>query len=169
MPSSPPPRALVLMGVSGSGKTAVGAELSKQLEWPFLDGDDFHPAANKEKMHRGEPLTDADRLPWLERLNAELRQRLNAGQSVILACSALKESYRKILHQDLPNVIFVYLKVDRAVLEQRLAERKGHFFPKSLLDSQLATMEDPRDAVIVDENRPIAEVVAEIIQSLGPS
>jgi gluconokinase len=167
MPSSPTPRAVVLMGVSGSGKTAVGTELSKQLGSPFLDADDFHPAANKEKMHRGEPLTDEDRLPWLETLNAELRQRLNAGQSVILACSALKESYRKILHQDLANVIFVYLKVDRAVLERRLAERKGHFFPKSLLDSQLATLEDPHDAVVVDENREIPEVVADLIQKLG--
>ena len=167
MPSSPPSRALVLMGVSGSGKSAVGTELSQQLGWPFLDADDFHPLANKEKMHRGEPLTDEDRLPWLEILNAELRQRLNAAQSVILACSALKESYRKILRQDLLNVIFVYLKVDRAILERRLAERKGHFFPKSLLDSQLATLEDPHDAVVVDENRQIPEVVADIIQRLG--
>ena len=155
------------MGVSGSGKTAVGAELSKQLGWPFLDGDDFHPIANKEKMHRGEPLTDEDRLPWLQRINTELRQRLNAGQSVILACSALKESYRMALGQDLPNVIFVYLEVDRAVLEQRLAQRKGHFFPKSLLDSQLATLEDPKEAVVIEENRPIPEVIADIIRTLG--
>ncbi|MBV8099215.1 MAG: AAA family ATPase, partial [Verrucomicrobia bacterium] len=114
------PVAIVLMGVSGSGKTAVGTRLAEKLNHEFLDADNFHPPANIEKMKHGIALTDEDRFPWLRNLHAELASRLNQGKSVILACSALKETYRTILAENLSQVRFVYLHVDKATLTERL-------------------------------------------------
>jgi gluconokinase len=161
------PVAIVLMGVSGSGKTAVGTRLAEKLHHEFLDADSFHPPANIEKMKHGIPLTDEDRVPWLRNLHHELSSRLSQAKSVILACSALKESYRTVLREGLSQVCFVYLKVDRATLEERLKARKGHFFPKELLDSQLATLEAPHDAIVVEENRPLDEVVDAIVRGVA--
>jgi gluconokinase len=154
------------MGVSGSGKTAVGTRLAEKLKYEFLDADNFHPPANIEKMKHGIPLTDEDRFPWLKNLHHELSSRLGQSKSSILACSALKETYRQILGENLPQVRFVYLHVDREVLVERLQKRAGHFFPKELLDSQLATLEAPDDALVVEENRPLDEVVDSIVQGL---
>jgi gluconokinase len=154
------------MGVSGSGKTAVGTRLAEKLKYEFLDADNFHPPANIEKMKHGVPLTDEDRFPWLKNLHRELGSRLNQGKSAILACSALKETYRRILGEDLPQVRFVYLYVDKEVLAERLQKRAGHFFPKELLDSQLATLETPHDALVIEENRPLDEVVDAIVKAV---
>lgn len=154
------------MGVSGSGKTAVGTRLAERLKYEFLDADNFHPPANIEKMKHGIPLTDEDRFPWLKNLHRELGSRLNQGKSAILACSALKETYRQILAEDLPQVQFVYLHVDKEVLTERLQKRAGHFFPKELLDSQLAALETPHDALVVEENRPLDEVVDSIVKAV---
>ncbi|MBV9873648.1 MAG: gluconokinase [Verrucomicrobia bacterium] len=154
------------MGVSGSGKTAVGTRLAEKLQYEFLDADNFHPPANIEKMKHGIPLTDEDRFPWLQNLHRELGSRLNKGKSVILACSALKETYRQILGEGLAQVRFVYLHVDKEVLAERLQKRAGHFFPKELLDSQLAALETPHDALVVEENRPLDEVVDSIVKTI---
>ena len=154
------------MGVSGSGKTAVGTRLAEKLKYEFLDADNFHPPANIEKMKHGIALTDEDRFPWLKNLHHELGSRLSQGQSAILACSALKETYRQILGEDLAQVRFVYLHVDKEVLAERLQKRAGHFFPKELLDSQLATLETPHDALVIEENRPLDEVVDAIVKAV---
>jgi gluconokinase len=159
--------AIILMGVAGSGKTAVGSRVAKRLNWLFLDADDFHPAANVEKMKRGIPLDDNDRAPWLERIHLELRRQLSKNHSVILACSALKDSYRGTLRDHLPEVRFVFLDVDRNTLLSRLQKRQAHFFPKELLDSQLAALERPQDAFIVDANRPVDEVVNNIVDAVS--
>src|ERR1700719_358090 len=152
-------RAVILMGVSGSGKSTVGASLAQRLECPFLDADDFHPAANVEKMKRGIPLNDEDRMPWLARLHDELEHRLGSGASVVLGCSALKESYRKILEESFSRIDFVFLDVDQLTLTERLEKRKDHFFPKGLLESQFTALERPQNALIVDASRPIEEVI----------
>ena len=154
------------MGVSGSGKTVVGTHLAEKLKYEFLDADNFHPPANIEKMKHGIPLTDEDRYPWLRNLHGELGSRLSQGKSVILACSALKETYRTILGEGLTQIRFVYLHVDKEVLAERLQKRAGHFFPKELLDSQLATLETPHDALVVEENRPIDEVTDNIVKAI---
>jgi gluconokinase len=155
------------MGVSGSGKTVVGTRLAEKLKYEFLDADNFHPSANIEKMKHGIPLTDEDRFPWLRNLHGELGARLNQGTSVILACSALKETYRTILAEGLLQVRFVYLHVDKETLTERLQKRAGHFFPKELLESQLETLEAPSDALVVEENRPLDEVVDAIVKGVG--
>jgi carbohydrate kinase (thermoresistant glucokinase family) len=126
------PRAVILMGVAGSGKSTVGANLAKRLDWTFLDADDFHSAANVAKMSNGIPLNDEDRMPWLRRLHDELEQRLRSGASVVLGCSALKESYRQIMQEGLSRIDFVFLDVDQLTLAERLGKRQAHFFPKGL-------------------------------------
>jgi gluconokinase len=163
----PEPSAIILMGVAGSGKTAVGSRVAKQLGWIFLDADDFHPPANVEKMKRGIPLGDNDRAPWLHRLHSELRRQINEGHSVLLACSALKDSYRAVLRDHLPEARFVFLDVDRSTLLERLQRRQAHFFPKDLLDSQLATLEPPHDAFVVNANLPLEEVVDSIVAAIS--
>jgi gluconokinase len=151
------------MGVAGSGKSTVGRLLAERLGWPFLDGDDFHPAENVEKMRRGIPLTDADRLPWLRHLH-ELASRC---ENAVLACSALKESYRRILSGGDPRVRFIYLRADPALLASRLEGRKGHFFKRALLDSQLDALEEPTEAIIVDASQPAEATVQEILQGIS--
>lgn len=150
---------VILMGVAGSGKTTIGRRLAQDLNWESFDADDFHPAANVEKMRRGEPLTDDDRVSWL----AALRGLLERQTSAVLACSALKKAYR----ERLTGARFVYLKADRSLLERRLDERHGHFFNPELLDSQLAALEEPGDAVIVDAGNDPNVIVQAIRRELG--
>ncbi|HEY4131742.1 MAG TPA: gluconokinase, GntK/IdnK-type [Gemmatimonadaceae bacterium] len=149
------------MGVSGAGKTAVGRALATMLHWRFIEADDYHSAANKEKMHRGEGLTDADRAPWLAALHDVLTDVLAHDARAVLACSALKEAYRKTLvpaNAAPDDVRFVYLDVPADVLRERLKDRKHHFAPPELLSSQLATLEKPRDAMWVDGTKSIDEI-----------
>jgi gluconokinase len=153
------------MGVSGAGKTTVGRLLALVLGWEFADGDDFHSAANIEKMRAGIPLTDDDREPWIQTLRTLIRKWMESGQSGVLACSALKEAYRAQLVLS-PEVRVVYLKADREVLRQRLLRRVGHYMREPMLDSQLATLEEPRDALIIDAAQPAEEIVQEIKNSL---
>jgi gluconokinase len=137
---------VVLSGVSGSGKTTVGESLARRLAWPFTDGDSLHPAANIAKMRAGVPLTDEDRWPWLAAVAAVIDERIAAGQSAVVACSALKRSYRDLLLAGRPAVSMVFLDVDRDLLAARLAARHGHFFRADLLASQLADLENPQPA-----------------------
>jgi gluconokinase len=156
---------VVLMGVSGSGKTTVGRALAAVLHWHFVDADDFHPEANVAKMARGIPLSDDDRWPWFDRIVAELKRQQAAGAQVVLACSALKRSYRERLAQA-GDVRFAYLKGDVATIEPRLAKRSGHFMPASLLASQFATLEEPSQAIVIDVSEPVAAQVAAIARAL---
>jgi gluconokinase len=153
-PSSLLPPVLVLMGVSGCGKSTVAALLAGRLGWDFEEGDELHPAANVEKMAAGQALDDEDRKPWLARLAAWIREHTEAGQPGILTCSALKKSYRDVLRGD--GVVFVYLAGTHDQIAQRLAARHGHFMPPSLLDSQFATLEPPA----ADENSITLEICA---------
>lgn len=155
---------IVIMGVSGAGKTTVGAILAKRLGSDFRDADDFHPKGNIEKIKAGIPLTDADRLPWLAALRELMRSR-DAG--MILACSALKQSYRDYLRDGRSDVAFVYLKGDASLIEKRLEGRRGHFAGPGILDSQLNDLEEPEDALVVDASRDPEIIVKEIISALG--
>jgi gluconokinase len=163
------PRAVILMGVAGSGKTAVGKKVAEKLNWIFLDADNFHPPANIEKMKHGIPLNDDDRIPWLQRLHDELQHQLAEGRSVILACSALKESYRSMLGDHVSALAFVHLDVDAETIRNRLQHRTAHFFPKELMESQFAALEKPKDAIIVDARKPLDAVVDQVIHALGES
>src|SRR5882762_9876963 len=154
------------MGVSGSGKTTVGQLLASQLGWEFADGDDYHPAANVEKMRNGIPLTDADRAPWLETLRALIAGWIAAGKNAVLACSALKRVYRESLRVA-PEVQVVHLRGTPELLRERLRGRVGHFMTERMLESQLAALEEPEDAVAVEVDRAPARIVAEILARLG--
>ncbi len=134
-------RCVVVMGVSGCGKTTVGRGLAEELGWPYQEGDDLHPAANIAKMAAGIPLDDADRQPWLEAVAAWIGQREQAGQSAVITCSALKRGYRDLLREGHESAWFAFLDVPVDVLRERLRARRGHYMPASLLDSQLATLE----------------------------
>jgi gluconokinase len=158
---------VILMGVSGSGKSTAGRELADEMGWSFYDGDDFHSAASIEKMSRGIPLTDEDRGPWLAALRAVVDRAIENGENAVLACSALKASYRRTLRGDHDGIVFVYLKADPRLIEERLEHRAGHYAKRDLLPSQLATMEEPDDAVTVDASRTPEEIVAEIRKRLG--
>jgi gluconokinase len=157
---------LLVMGTTGSGKTTIGEMLAKRLGWLFLDADDFHSAANKLKMHRGIPLTDADRGPWLAAIHDELLRQSLQGRNVILACSALKQEYRDELHARVDMQI-VYLKGSETVLREHIESRHGHFAGESLLPSQLATLEEPTDALVVDVSHTPEEIVDEICARLN--
>src|SRR5262245_16123634 len=136
---------IILMGVSGVGKTTIGQLLARELNWQFYDGDDFHPQANIDKMKSGIPLSDNDRVVWLTALRTLLDGLLQEQRSAVLACSALKRSYRERLQSDKKNVHFVYLKGDYTLIRQRLQQRHGHFMSTDLLASQFATLEEPQE------------------------
>src|SRR5512144_1789130 len=144
---------VVVMGVSGCGKTTIGRALAEAMSWPFLDADDFHPAANVDKMRAGIALTDDDRWPWLDRLAVEIAAINARGENAVLACSALKQAYRERLAAN-GGVRIAYLKGDRATIEPRLSARASHYMPASLLASQLALLEEPTDAIVVDIRLP---------------
>ncbi len=153
------PTVLVIMGVSGSGKTTVGIELSRRLGWTFKEGDELHPAANISKMRNGNPLTDADRAPWLAAVAAWIDGWNRGGIRGVITCSALRRADRRYLIDGRPQVAFVFLEGKEAVLKARLASRRGHFMPQSLLASQLATLETPADdepVITIDIDQPVA-------------
>ena len=157
------------MGTAGSGKTTVGILLAKQLSWEFADGDDFHSPANKQKMSRGVGLTDEDRVPWLQSIRDAIDQWLAERRSVVLACSALKRSYRERLgvDSDAKDIKLVYLKGSYDLLLERLRDRKGHYAREQLLASQLADLEEPTDAITIEVSRSPEQIVAEIRKQLG--
>ncbi|OGQ95605.1 MAG: gluconate kinase [Deltaproteobacteria bacterium RIFOXYD12_FULL_57_12] len=155
------------MGVSGAGKTTVGDLLAKRLGWRFCDADDFHPPGNREKMRNGVSLNDADRLPWLASIRRQLDILAGRQERAVLACSALKQSYRAFLRQDDPAIVFVYLQGNALLIRQRLAGRIGHFIAPGLLASQFAELEEPLDALAVDISLGPAEIVKEVVCGFG--
>jgi gluconokinase len=159
---------VVLMGVTASGKTTIGTKLAALEHWEYAEGDDYHSAANKAKMHAGIPLTDADRAPWLASLHEVLLGWYRSGTSGVLACSALRQTYRDALSEGIPTAAlrFVLLEVPKDVLEQRMAARKGHYMSPALLDSQIATLEMPKDAIRVAGDKPPDTVVQEIMTAI---
>ena len=160
---------VVVMGVSGSGKTTVAKDVAAALDCQFLEGDALHPLANVEKMRGGTPLTDADRLPWLKAIAARIDQWRARGESGVVTCSALKRTYRDILIGDRREVTLAYLKGSRALIESRMKARHGHFMPVTLLDSQFATLEEPgsdEQSVIADIGGTPPEIAAQIVRQL---
>lgn len=158
---------IVVMGVSGCGKSAVGAPLARRLGWHFEDGDDFHPIANVRKMAAGIPLDDDDRIPWLEACNSMLRREIARDRSVVLACSALRQSYRDLLADGLPGLRFVHLVGSIDLIAQRLNGREHRYMPSSLLVSQFTALEPPFDALTLDINEPVERLVQAIIDAFG--
>jgi gluconokinase len=166
----PSPVVLVIMGVSGSGKSTIAGLLSERLGWPFEEGDSLHPAANVQKMAAGIPLTDDDRWPWLAKIADWIDTRLDAGENGIVTCSALKRTYRSVLNRRGHGVEFVYLAADRSELLERVTHRPAHFMPASLLDSQLETFEVPgpgEPAIQVDAGPDPQLIVDRIMRELG--
>ncbi|HYP54259.1 MAG TPA: gluconokinase [Pyrinomonadaceae bacterium] len=160
------PSVIVLMGVAGSGKTTVGRLLARELGWRFYDADDFHPPANVEKMARGVALDDEDRRPWLEALRELVRASLARGSPAVLACSALKEKYRRVLLVD-ARVRLVYLKGDYELIAERLKNRRGHFMRPHMLEGQFDALEEPERATRVDVSATPGEIVKTIRAELG--
>jgi len=157
---------IILMGVSCSGKTAIGKQLSKELDWPFYDGDDFHSPANIKKMRAAAPLTDEDRLPWLITLSDMIKKHVEMDEHMVLACSALKDSYRKELNVS-PTCHFVFLKGSFELIKKRMEKRKGHFFHPELLQSQFDTLQEPTDCLIVDIDKTIPEIIKTMREKLN--
>lgn len=158
---------IILMGVSGSGKTTLGQLLSAELGWNFYDADDFHSQGNIEKMRSGIPLTDDDRIPWLKTLKTRLDQWLAQGENAILACSALKASYRQILGEDSPAVKYVYLQGSHAEILQRLQQRQNHFMPQKLLKSQFSALEEPQNCLRINISQTPQQIVLQIREKLN--
>jgi gluconokinase len=168
--STTPTGSIVVMGVSGSGKSTVAAGLADRLGWEFAEGDDFHPAENVVKMRAGTPLDDDDRWPWLRRLAAWIGEHEQAGRSVVVTCSALKRSYRDLLREGHPSVWFAHVTVDAELLRERVAGRTGHYMPSSLLESQLATLqplEDDEPGADISGAGPPDAVVEELLATLA--
>ena len=163
------PMVIVIMGVSGAGKTTIGRALAVELGWPFVEGDQAHPRRNVEKMRAGIPLTDADREPWLNALHDIMARAIGRRQHTIVACSALKARYRTRLRGDLRTVRFVYLRGDPALLQRRLAGRTSHFFDPALLPSQFDALEEPddNDALVVDAAEPPERLLGTIRETFG--
>lgn len=162
-----PVQFILFMGVSGVGKTTIGQALADRLHYTFLDADAFHSKENLEKMTHGQALTDADRLPWLERIHSHVTTELKQGTPILLACSALKESYRKILLKNLWDISkVIWLDASNETLQKRTEERNGHFMPASLLESQIEALEAPANAIRIDANQGIEETLQEIITNI---
>ena len=164
------PCALIVMGVSGSGKSTVADVLAKRIEWTYEDGDKFHPASNVAKMKAGHPLTDEDRWPWLRAIAAEIDRVCQAGEHAVIACSALKRAYRDILVHGRNDVRIVYLDGTQQLIADRLAKRKGHFMPPGLLDSQFRTLEPPgsdENPVTVSIDASVEAIVDDIVHQLA--
>jgi len=159
-------RFIIVMGVSGSGKTSVGKALVQQLKWDFYDADDFHPSENVAKMEKGIPLNDSDRAPWLASLHDLISSTLKADRHGILACSALKERYRQQLLDGNPDVQLVYLKGTYDLIWSRMSERTDHFMKSQMLQSQFETLEEPTNAWTFDISQPVNDIVQEILQYL---
>ena len=154
-------KVIFVMGVSGCGKSSVGQLLADELSISFVDADDYHPQSNIEKMSQGVPLTDSDRMPWLDQVNKIAAKHLESG--VVIACSALKEKYRTQLNQSIePNVVWVYLKGDYDLIFNRMKNRKDHFMSSGMLKSQFETLQEPENAIIVDIANSLEHVVDEI-------
>lgn len=154
---------IIVMGVSGSGKSTVGEALSKKLKIDFFDGDEFHTKENIEKMSQGIKLNDNDRKPWLKNISKFLKDR---KKSTIIACSALKKDYRDLIQED-AEVTFVFLNGSKETIKERLMDRKDHFMPSSLLDSQFMELEEPKDAIYVNINQDVSKIVEDIIEKLN--
>ncbi len=164
------PCALILMGVSGSGKSTIADQLAKRIGWSYEDGDKFHPASNVAKMKAGHPLTDEDRWPWLRAIAAEIDRVCQAGGHVVIACSALKRVYRDILVHGRNDVRIIFLTGTQQLIADRLAKRKGHFMPADLLPSQFRTLEPPgsdEDPVTVSIDASVEAIVDDIVNQLG--
>jgi gluconokinase/6-phosphogluconolactonase len=165
------PIVLVIMGVSGSGKTTVGKLLAERLGWHYQEGDALHPPENVAKMSAGTPLSDVDRAPWLRRIAERIDAWRSGGEAGVITCSALKRAYRDIIVGDRPDVGLVHLRGSRALIGRRMAARKGHFMPTALLDNQFATLQEPSPeerAIIVDVSGTPDEIVDEILRRLPP-
>jgi gluconokinase len=166
------PCALVVMGVSGSGKSTIGEKLAQRLGWSYEDGDRFHPPSNVAKMSAGQPLTDEDRWPWLRAIADEIDRVCEAGEHAVIACSALKRAYRGVLVHGRNDVRIIYLKGTQELIASRLAQRKGHFMPPGLLASQFKTLEPPgpdENPVTVSIDAPVETIVDDIVRQLGLS
>lgn len=164
-PSTQASLCIIVMGVAGSGKTTLAREVARALDAAFLDADDFHPPANIEKITRGIGLDDQDRLPWLESISRTIAARRNAARPVVLACSALKESYRKILAGE-GKPTWVFLDIPRSSAAARLAARSGHFAGAALVESQFADLQEPRDALRLDAHLPVESLTATVLEHL---
>jgi gluconokinase len=158
---------VVVMGVSGSGKTTIGRKLAQARGVAFSDADDFHPAANVEKMRRGSALDDEDRAGWLGALRAEIDAAIERREPMVLACSALKEKYRRALGMPRSEIRLVYLRLTPELASSRLTARKGHFMPRSLVVAQFHDLEEPEGAIVVDAAAPAEAIVLEIERALG--
>ena len=159
---------VVVMGVAGSGKTTVGTMLADAMHCAFLEGDSLHPAANVEEMSHGIPLTDADRAPWLAAIHARLLEAVTSGRSLVVGCSALKQSYRTVLANGIP-ITWVYLKGSAALIRSRLQHRTGHYMKADMLASQFEALEEPSDALVVDVSQTPSAIVEQILAELhGP-
>lgn len=162
-----PSQFILLMGVSGAGKTTIGQALAEKRGSTFLDADDFHSEGNREKMASGHALNDADRMPWLQEIHSHVVGRLEEGSSIILACSALKESYRDRLLENLSSLsTVIWLDASKENLQQRIEQRSDHYMPASLLESQCETLEAPKDALRVDTNQGIERTIQFILENI---
>ena len=172
MPPEPAPHALIVMGVSGSGKTTIGEELARRIGWRYEDADTFHPASNVAKMSAGQPLTDEDRWPWLRAIADEIDRTVDAGERIVIGCSALRRVYRDILVHGRDDIRIVHLQGTQALIADRLGQRKGHFMPPGLLTSQFGTLEPPtpdEHAVTVSIDAPVETIVDNILSQLKSS
>jgi gluconokinase len=159
---------VLLMGVAGSGKTTIGRQFAAGLGWNFADADEFHPPANVAKMSAGLPLDDSDRAPWLAAIRAYIDRQLAAGRDAVVTCSALKERYRAVLLAGPGPVQLVYLKGTAEVLGSRISSRQGHFMKPAMLDSQLAALEEPADALVIDIALPPEQIIAVLRRAVSP-
>jgi gluconokinase len=169
VPPDAAPRALIVMGVSGSGKTTIGEQLAARIGWRYEDADTFHPASNVAKMSAGQPLTDEDRWPWLRAIAAEIDRTIEAGERIVIGCSALRRVYRDILVHGRSDIRIVYLDGTQALIAGRLGERKGHFMPPGLLTSQFGTLEPPtpdEHVATVAIDKPVETIVDDILRQL---